>query len=228
MSASSPRPQAPPQPIAIERFGLEEAPTALPELQTLLDGAYHNSHMYKDLAGDLDQAPEPFQLFIARTVDQDEVAVGVAVVEAKVHEAFDYLDLPPVHLKRFTVARALRGMGIGQRLLDECKRYAFGEVGLQGLFVESNEIGAIAMYGREGALYSRESIYEYYRRNKPGHALAYFNMAITDPIRRHERYPNGEGIRFAFARDEEAAQFLRAHGYISKDDLPDLQPSRPN
>lgn len=212
-------------PIAIERFGVNEANSMMPQLKAVLDGAYHNAHMYRDLTDDIEGGPEPFQLFVARTNDQEAEAVGAAVVEAKVHEAFDYLDLQPVHLKRFAVLETFRSMGIGKRLVEASKRYSFGKLGLSALFVESNEIGAIAMYGREGALYDSESIHEYYRRNTPEQALAYFNMAITDPQRRGERYPNGEGIRFVFARDEDTSQFFREHGYISRDELAKEHPT---
>jgi ribosomal protein S18 acetylase RimI-like enzyme len=211
--------QTPPQPVQIECIGLGEAAAVLPQLQDLFDGAYHDSHMSSDLAEDIEAKPEGFQLFVARTDDQLDTVVGAAVVESKIHPAFNYLDFPPVHVKRFTVSEAIRGMGIGKQLLDETKRYGFEEQGLKALFVESNEIGAISMYGREGALYSLDSIQEYWRRNTPEQALAYFAMDITDPRRRGERYPNGEGIRFVFARDEATTQFFQEHGHISKEEV---------
>jgi ribosomal protein S18 acetylase RimI-like enzyme len=211
--------QTPPQPLTIERLGLGEASAVLPQLKGLLAGAYHDSHMSSDLAEDIEAKPEVFQLFLARTDDQPDTVAGVAVVESKVHPAFDYLGFPPIHLKRFTVAQAVRSMRIGKRLLDEVKGYSFEEQSLKALFVESNEIGAISMYGREGALYSLDSIQEYWRRNTPEQALAYFAMDITDPRRRGERYPNGEGIRFVFTGDETTTQFFQEHGHISKEEI---------
>jgi ribosomal protein S18 acetylase RimI-like enzyme len=219
MSARYETHQTPPQPVTIERLGLSEAAAVLPQLQDLFDGAYHDSHMSSDLAEDIEAKPEVFYLFLARTDDHPDTIAGVAVVESKVHPAFDYLGFPPIHLKRFTVGQAVRSMGIGKRLLDEVKGYSFEEQSLKALFVESNEIGAISMYGREGALYSLDSIQEYWRRNTPEQALTYFAMDITDPRRRGERYPNGEGIRFVYSRNEETTRFFRDHGYISKDEL---------
>ena len=203
------------RPATIEQLDVVEAAAILPELQNLLDGSYHDSHMYRDLAEDVAQAPNPFQLFLARSSE----VVGVAVVESKVHPAFNYLEFPPVHVKRFTVAEAVRGMGIGKQLLDASKHYCFEELGLQALFGESNEKGAISMYGREGALYSKDATREYWRRNTPEESLTYFAMDITDPLRRGERYPNGEGIRFVFCKDDETTQLFRALGHISKPEL---------
>jgi ribosomal protein S18 acetylase RimI-like enzyme len=218
---NSPRQAVSPS-FVIERLDIEATANILPQLQDLLDGAYSDSHMYQDLVEDVQQAPDPFQLFVVRADTHPDEVIGTAVVESKVHPAFNYLGLPSVHLKRFTVAESIRGMGIGKRLLDESKRYAFEELGLSAMFVESNEIGAISMYGREGALYSREAIDEYYRRNTPNQALYLFALAISDPLRRTERYPNGEGIRFVFTGDEQTTQFFRDHGYISKKSLVEL------
>jgi ribosomal protein S18 acetylase RimI-like enzyme len=219
MSTNGHETRQPLPPVAIEPLDLRAAAATLPQLQGLLNGAYHDSHMYQDLMEDVEQAPEPFRLFVARAGEQPDTALGTAVVESKVHRAFSYLGLPPVHIKRFTVARAVRSMGIGKQLLDEARTYGFEELDLEALFVESNEIGALSMYGREGALYSLESIGEYWRRNTLEEALTYFAADITDPRRRSERYPNGEGIRFVFTKDAEAARFFHDHGYVSKDEI---------
>lgn len=204
--------------VVIERYGLDEAAAMLPQLQALFDGAYYDSHMYRDLADDLSHAPDPFRLFLARLGTSGEV-IGAIVVEAKVHAAFDYLSFPPVHFKRFTVAAAARGHGVGKQLLDAAKHYCFEELELQVAFGESNEIGALSLYGREGALYSKEPIWEYWRRNTPEQGLKYFAMDINDSKRRGERYPDGDGIRFVFARDEKTAQYFRTQGYISREEL---------
>lgn len=204
--------------VTITAYGLDEATAILPKLQTLLEGAYYDSHMFRDLSEDVRHAPDPFQLFLAR-LDDSVQPVGIVVVEAKVHPAFDYLGFPPVHFKRFTVAQAARGHGIGKQLLDAGKRYCFEELGLQVAFGESNEIGALSLYGREGALYDLESIRDYWRRNASDQALQYFALDITDPQRRGERYPHGNGIRFIFAKDTQTAQFFHRHGYISKSEL---------
>jgi ribosomal protein S18 acetylase RimI-like enzyme len=211
--------QTPAQPVTIERLGLSEVSTAMASLKGLLDGAYYDSHMYRDLAEDIEQEPRLFQLFLARTDDQPDTVVGAAVVESKVHPVFNYLGFPPIHVKRFTVSEAVRGMGVGKQLLDEVKSYGFEEQGLKAMFVESNEKGAISMYGREGALYSLDSIREYWPRNTFEQAVTYFALDITDPMRRGERYQTGEGIRFVFARDEATTQFLQEHGHISKDEV---------
>lgn len=205
--------------IHVERLALGDTVSVLPNLQVILDGAYHDSHMYQDLAEDLSQEPDPFQLFLARSGDQKDTVMGVAVVESKIHPAFDYLDFPPIHVKRFTVAEAARGKRIGKLLLDDAKRYGFEDLGLSAIFGESNEIGALSMYGREGALYSSEAISEYWRRNTPEQGMSYFAMDLSDPKRRGERYPSGEGIRFVFAGDKQTAQFFREHGYVSKDEV---------
>lgn len=204
--------------ITVECLDVGQAGDILHEMEPLLTSAYHSSHMYHDLAEDIARSPDPFRLFLAR-LDEDDVGampIGSAVVERKTHSTFNYEGLLPVHVKRFTVLEAFRGMGIGKRLLDECKSYAFEQAGLSALFVESNEIGALSMYGREGALYSRAAIAEYYRRNSPDQALRFFSQAINDPSRRAERYPNGEGIRFVFAKDEQMTERLLEMGYVSK------------
>jgi ribosomal protein S18 acetylase RimI-like enzyme len=207
--------------VSIEGLGLEDASVVLPQLRPLLDNAYHNSHMYDDLKEDISEAPDPFRLFLASTsgAEEERTAVGSAVVERKVHTAFDYLGLAPIHIKRFTVLDAFRSMRIGKQLIDACKDFGFKEEGFSAMFVESNEIGALSMYGREGALYSREAIEEYYRRNTPGDALCLFGQALNDRSRRHERYPNGEGIRFVFAKNDETADFFRSNGYVALEEL---------
>lgn len=200
--------------LVIEELDTQAATDTLNELQGLLDGAYHNSHMFRDLAEDLEERPDPFRLFLA-TVETRPV--GVAVVERKFHQNYDYLGLSPVHVKRFTVANSMRGLGIGRRLLDVSKTYAFDELGLDVLFGESNEYGALALYGREGAYYRRETIEKYLRRNDPAaQALLYFALDISDSRFRERRYPNGDGIHFAFPADETAARFLKGGGFISQ------------
>lgn len=202
--------------VEIDKLNASEVSKVLPELKQLLEGAYHNSHMYRDVQQDIKSNPEVFQMFLAKV---EKKPVGVAVVESKVHEAFDYMGYAPIHIKRFTVDSNSRGSGIGRKLLDKAKEYAFGELGLEVLFGESNEIGALSMYGREGALYSTEAIREYWRRNTPEQGLAYFAADLSDPIRRGERYPNGQGLRFVFAVSKNIeAQFIRK-GYVSKREI---------
>ena len=202
--------------VVINELDLEAAQGVLPDLREILVGAYFDSHMFRDLAEDLETAPDPFRLFLASAQDQP---IGVSVVEKKEHEDYEYFDNPPVHIKRFTVASIARGLGVGKSLLDASKRYAFDELQLSLLFGESNEYGALALYGREGAYYRKESVERYNRRNNPFEALQYFAIDISDPRLRGRRYANGGGIHFAFPADEPTQRLVERHGFISQEDI---------
>lgn len=203
--------------ITIECFGIEDFPVErLPELQQVFSKAYYNGHMYEDFVADLADKPDVFQAFLAT---QEGKIVGVAVVETKPHPFIDYRGFPPVHLKRFTVLPEHRGKGIGKRLLDEAKGFAFNEAGLEVLFGESNEVGALSFYGREGALYLTEVIKSYSRRNSPQENLIFFREFLTNPVFRSYRFPEGNGIQFVFCKSDETARLFRDNGFASKDEL---------
>jgi len=207
-------------PARLERFGLDNIPAdTLQGLQALYSAAYHNAQMYEDLIADIERQPDVFQLLVARLDDQPEIVVGAEVIETKEHPFIDYLGYPPVHGKRFSVLPAFRSRGIGRQLITEGRRYAFEDLDLSVIFGESNEAGALSMYGREGSLYFLDSIKNSSRRNSPEDNVRFFAEFITNPLFRRYRYPQGDGIRLAYPRDEQTAQFFRQHGYVSKDDL---------
>ena len=203
-------------PVVIEELDVRGARSRLPELREILEGAYYDSHMYRDLTEDLESAPDPFRLFLAVS---DGQPIGVAIVERKQHDDYEYLGFPPVHIKRFTVVSSARGMGVGKTLLDASKAYAFEELGLNILFGESNEYGALALYGREGAYYRRAAVERYNRRNDSAQALKYFAIDISDPRLRGRRYPSGDGIHFAFPADGTTRRVLESSGFISQADI---------
>lgn len=206
--------------VAIDELDVEAARDVLPDLKELLDGAYYDSHMYRDLTGDLADTPDPFRLFLATS---DSQPIGVSVVEQKEHKDYDYLGYPSIHLKRFVVAGIAKGTGLSARLLDASKAYAFEELGLDVLFGESNEYAALARYGKEGAYYRISSVVDTIapKRNNPAKAVVFFarDIDMTDPLQRDRRYVTSDGIHFAFPADEAAQQMLADHGYISFADV---------
>lgn len=199
----------------IEGLDTGAAREVLPELRDLLEGGYYDSHMFSELTRDIEHAPDPFRLFLATS---DGQPVGAAVVEGKVHEGYDYFGFSPVHLKRFVVARIAQGTGLSSRLIDASTEYAFGELGLDVLFGESNEYAALARYGKEGALYHKDSIERTIapKRNNPASALLYFAADITDPRQRGRRYVSSSGIHFAFGANEATHQTLVKQGFVSQ------------
>lgn len=208
-----------PQPTSVKilRLGVEDfSAERLAELQQVFSKAYYNVHMYEDFLADLADKPEIFQAFLAM---QDEKIVGVAVVETKPHVSIDYHGFPPVHIKRFTVLPEHRGRGIGKQLLDETKNFAFNEKGLEVLFGESNEIGALSLYGRQGALYSTKVIESYSRRNYPEENLMFFKEFLSNPAFRSYRFPAGSGIQFVFCKTNEALKSFQSKGFVTKNHL---------
>lgn len=201
--------------VTIEELDVQAATDVLNELQPLLDGAYYDSHMFRDIAEDLEERPDPFRLFLASSDDQP---VGISVVEQKFHPGYDYLGLSPIHIKRFTVAEAMRGMGIGKRLIDASKVYAFDELSLDILFGESNEYGALAAYGKKGAYYRTSTVVQTIapKRNDPEKTLEFFARDISDRGQQNRRYVTSDGIHFAFPADEEVARFLESEGFVSQ------------
>lgn len=204
----------------LEHFELENVPEGvLTGLKNLYSQAYHNPHMYEDLLEDMQRKPEVFRLFVARSLDQEQEILGARVIESKQHPFIDYRGFAPVHGKRFCVAPNSRGMGIGKQLIDEGKRYCFEELGLSAIFGESNEVGALSLYGREGALYLRDSISKALKRNNPQQAQAIFSEFLTNPVLRTLRFPGGDGIQFVYCRDDETSEVFRSYGYAPLEEL---------
>lgn len=204
--------------VVVEQLALGEVDSRVfAELEKLYADSYHRSHMYADLLDDVRRRPRVFRLFVAR--DAHGAVVGARVIETKHHPHFDYLGLLPVHGKRFSVAPRLRGQGVGKHLLDAGKEYVFGNLGLTAIFGESNEIGALAMHGREGALYLAQSIVASFRRNTREQALAIFAEYLENSRLRELRFPVGDGVHFVACKDDETARLFREHGYVSKAEL---------
>jgi GNAT superfamily N-acetyltransferase len=204
--------------VAIEQVSLSAIDSQLlGQLETLYASAYHHSHMYLRLLDDIDLRPPVFRLFVAR--DAAGAVVGARVIETKHHEGFDYLGLPPVHGKRFSVASRSRGRGVGKQILDASKRYVFEDLQLPAIFGESNEVGALAMHGREGALFVEQSVVASFARNTRAQALAIFAEYLQNRRLRELRFAAGEGIQFVACRDDDTARLFRAHGYVSMADL---------
>jgi GNAT superfamily N-acetyltransferase len=189
----------------------------LAELERLYAASYHRSQMYAHLTADIRQRPQVFRLFVAR--DAHGAVVGARAILTKRHPRFDYLDFLPVHGKRFSVAPQLRGRGVGKQLLDADKEYVFCDLGLAAIFGESNEIGALAMHGREGALYLAESIAASFQRNTREQALAIFAVYLENKELRQLRFSDGNGVHFVACRDDETARLFRKRGYLSKAEL---------
>lgn len=207
-------------PVQLERLDLNDIHSGvLAELKDLYAHAYHDTHMFKDLVEDMTKQPEVFQLFLARLPDQSNQLVGARAVESKCHPFIDYLGFKPMHGKRFSVLPGFRSQGIGKQLVDAGKHYCFEELGLQAIFGESNELGALAMYGREGAMYQLDSIKGALSRNTPEQNIEFFREFINNPKLRGLRYPVGEGIQFVYPRDETIVEFFREHGYVLMTEL---------
>jgi GNAT superfamily N-acetyltransferase len=202
--------------VELTRIGPNQvSPGLLEELEQLYAQAFHGSRMHQRLLEDIAAAPEVFQLFVARAADGKQEIFGARVIESKVHPEFDYCGYPPVHGKRFCVSLAARGRGVGKSLIEAGKSYCFGELGLKALFGESNEIGALALHGREGALYSVASIEESSRRNSPEENVEFFREFLGNPTLRRYRLPVGGGIQFVYCSDAETTASFMGAGFLS-------------
>ncbi len=201
--------------VTFTQVGLDQiSEDLLADLERLYSRAFHSSRMHERLLEDMDAAPEIFQIFVARDEDERRELLGARVIESKVHPEFDYRDHPPVHGKRFCVSPAARGRGIGKSLIEAGKRYCFAELGLGALFGESNEIGALALHGREGALYSVASIEECSRRNSPEENVEFFREFLRNPTFRRYRLPDGRGVRFVYTGDARTTASFTEAGYV--------------
>jgi GNAT superfamily N-acetyltransferase len=206
--------------IQVESIGLGDISADITaELHQLYTQAYFNSHMYEYLQADIAQRPTLFRLFLARLANSSGALVGARVIERKPHPFVEYDGYPPVHWKRFSIAPSFRGQGIGKLLVAESTRYAFQELALKVIFGESNEVGALSMHGREGALYLLASIQACSPRNSPDENVAFFREFLANPTFRSYRFPAGDGIQFVYCADADTAAAFRARGYLSKSEL---------
>ncbi len=201
--------------VELMQIGLDQVSQELLEgLEHLYSQAFHDSRMHQRLLEDIAAEPEVFQLFVVRAAQGRREVLGARAIESKVHPEFDYRGHLHVHGKRFCVLPAARGRGIGKRLIKAGKSYCFAGLGLRAIFGESNEIGALAMHGREGALYSIPSIKECSRRNSPAENVEFFREFLGNHTFRRYRLPDGGGIRFVYCSDAQTTASFRAAGYV--------------
>jgi GNAT superfamily N-acetyltransferase len=203
--------------VSIAEFSLDDiTDDLLEELEPLYSLAYERSRMYARFVEDLAERPEVFRLLVARTHDEPHSIVGARVVECKPHPHFNYHGFAPVHGKRFCVDPKFRGQGIGRRLIASSNRLAFADLQLAALFGESKELGALSMHGREGALYSLDSIRTYSERNSHTENLAFFATLLADARFRRYRLPAARSVHFAYCRDPEVVALLERGEYVSR------------
>lgn len=206
--------------IEVERLGLGEiSAEVLAQLEQLYADAYYNTQMYESLLEDIREEPQIFQLFLARPAGSSHEVAGARVIELKPHSFIDYREYPPVHGKRFCVSPSLRRMGIGKTLIGEGSRYCFQELEVKAIFGESNEIGALALHGREGALFCVESIEDRSSRNDPRENVEFFKEFFVNPKFRSYRLPVGDGVHFAYCADADTAADFHANGYRSIEEI---------
>lgn len=210
--------------IIIEQRSLEQVDTPiLDNLESLYAQAYYNPHMYEDLLKDMELRPELFQLFLARTDTLNSPVVGARVIESKHHSFIDYHGHKPIHGKRFAVSPEYRGHGIGRMLIGAANQYCFNDLDLRAIFGESNEIGALSLYGREGALFALGSIEKALQRNSPEDSKYLFAEFLTNPRLRSLRLPVGDGIQFVYCRDQATTDEFHRYGFAGYRELVDDQ-----
>lgn len=206
--------------IEVEQLSLGEVSTEiLRQLERLYADAYRGSRMYRSLLEDIEEEPRIFKLFLARRSGYPDEVAGARVIELKPHSFIEYRGYEPLHGKRFCVSPPLRGAGIGRALIAEGSRYSFQELKARAIFGESNEIGALALAGREGALFLVESIEDRSARNFPSENAEFFKELVLNPKFRSYRFPVGDGVQFAYCGDADTAADFRAHGYRSMREL---------
>jgi GNAT superfamily N-acetyltransferase len=201
--------------IQIERVGLEDiSPALLGDLERLYSLAFFNSHMFERLLEDLREEPDVFQLFLAKGSAGAGEILGARVIELKPHGEFDYRGHLPFHGKRFCISPSARGLGLGRSMIEAGKAFCFEELGAKAIFGESNEVAALDLHGRAGALLSRASIETLSSRNSPSENLEFFREFLTNPKFRHFRFPVGSGVRFVYCKDAATAGEFAAAAHL--------------
>lgn len=185
------------------------------QLEVLYSGAYHNSRMHERLLADLSDPPEVFRLFAIRDQADDDRIVGARAIQSSRHDFVDYRGFTPIHGKRFSVHLAHRGRGLGRRLVYASNNYVFNELDEAVVFGESNEIDALAMHCRGGALLHVGSVIDHFPRNTRAQALAFFAEFLTNPRLRGLRLPAGHGVQFVYCRDEPVTASFLDDGYAT-------------
>ncbi len=102
---------------------------------------------------------------------------------------------------------------LARALLDEGKTYCFDELDYPVMFGQTNELGALAMYLREGAMVYMPSVHDSFRRNTPKEAERLMREFVVNPAFRAFRIPRGEGIFFTYPANDSAASKLAASEY---------------
>lgn len=169
--------------------------------------------MFQSFIADIRETQSIFQIFLAYDFTS---IVGAVLIEAKPNKSIDYYHFQPIHIKRFAVLPEYRSIGIGKRLLDEIKNFVFLDNNKEAFFGESNELGALSFYGREGCLYARKIIEVYSNRNSPKDNIYFFKIFLSDKAFQNYRYPHGNGIPFVYCKTKKTTEFFKNKGFISK------------
>lgn len=206
--------------LVVEFLGLEDldGPTMC-ELAELYPRAYHNSEMYVDLLKDIARDPKVFMLTIAREnyapgTGPDEAAAGPIIGARLIRDTppdddEDHFGYPAVHGSRFCVDPESRGLGVGSAILQAGNRHCFDELKIPVVFGSSNEVGAMRMYGHNGAMFHEPSIEAYGSdRNSPEVSLRAFATLVTSRSLYGYRMTGGQHIRYAYAGDNGTAEDL--------------------
>lgn len=217
----------------LQRLTLEQVtPTVLDELEPMYARAYRDCRMHEEFSGDVARfrgrpgsvEADLFRFFIVREADSGRI-VGARAIELLDYSASDHAGFAPVYGKRFSVLPEFRGRGVGAQLVAEGKKYCFDERDIEAIFGSSGELGALSMYGRNGAMYHLGSIEQHSEQNTPEQNRFFFAKYITDPAFRPLRTPSKRDVRFAYPRDESVAAHLREHGYLFRDEFLATVPS---
>ncbi len=199
----------------IKNYWLDEiTENLLKKLKNLFDNAYFNSYMHKCFLKDLKEKHNYFQLFLA--YDKEKI-VWVVVLEDKIHNEINYLDYPQVHLQRFTVDENYRWKWIWKKLLDKLKDYAFNYYWLSVVFWESNEISWINFYLKQKALFKKEVIENYLKRNSKSANLFFFKEFIINKKFRNFRYPEWNWLLFVFLKDKNTLKYFKDKWFYDRD-----------